>query len=180
MITIISGTNRRNSRTFPIAKQIFELFRKKTVEHIELLNLEDLPLDFIHTGMYDSTGQNRTLGKLQDNYIIPTDKLFILSPEYNGSYPGILKLFIDACSIREYKATFAGKKAALAGVSTGRAGNLRGLDHLRASLNHMGTIVMPSVLPLSNVDSITDEKGYITDLATLKSMEATVESFLKF
>jgi len=159
MITIISGTNRRNNRTFPIAKQFFEMFRENTVEHIELLNLEDLPLDFIHSGMYTPDGQNKTLRKLQDVYMIPADKFFIISPEYNGSYPGILKLFIDACSIREYKPTFSGKKACLAGVATGRAGNLRGIDHLRGSLNHVGSVVMPAALPLSQVDKISGEDG---------------------
>jgi NAD(P)H-dependent FMN reductase len=44
--------------------------------------------------------------------------------------PGSLKLFIDACSVREYKQNFKGKKAALVGIASGRAGNLRGMDHL--------------------------------------------------
>ncbi len=180
MITVISGTNRRNSRTFPIAKQFYDLFRKSTVEHIELLNLEDLPLDFIHAGMYNPDGQNKVLRKLQDKFMIPADKFFIVSPEYNGSFPGILKLFIDACSIREYKPTFNGKKAALAGVATGRAGNIRGIDHLRGTLSHVGTIVMPDILPLSLVDKICDEDGFITEKATLKSMRKTVDAFLSF
>lgn len=180
MITVISGTNRRKSRTYPIAKQFFELFRESTVEHIELLNLEELPLDFIHAGMYQADGQNKGLQKLQNDYMIPADKFFIVSPEYNGSYPGILKLFIDACSIREYKPTFSSKKAALAGVSTGRAGNMRGIDHLRGSLSHVGTIVMPGIIPLSSVDKISDEKGFINDDSTLKSMRKIVKDFLEF
>jgi len=180
MITVISGTNRRNSRTFPIAKQFYDLFQKSTLEHVELLNLEDLPLDFIHTGMYNPDGQNKALRKLQDKFMIPADKFFIISPEYNGSFPGILKLFIDACSIREYKPTFSSKKAALVGVATGRAGNIRGIDHLRSTLSHVGSIVMPEILPLSQVDKICDDKGYINEKATLKSMQKTIDAFLKF
>lgn len=180
MITVISGTNRRNNRTYPIAKQLFEMFRKTTLEHVELLNLEDLPLDFIHTGMYTPDGQNEALRKLQDDYMIPADKFCIVSPEYNGSYPGILKLFIDACSIREYKPTFSNKKAVLVGVATGRAGNLRGIDHLKGSLNHVGTIVMPGILPLSSVNKISDENGQIIEPGNVAAMQKIVESFLAF
>lgn len=180
MITVISGTNRRNSKTQIIANQFYELFHSKTVENIELLNLEDLPTDFIHPGMYKPEGQSKILKKIQDTYMIPADKFFFVIPEYNGSYPGILKLFIDACSIREYKATFNGKKAGMAGVASGRSGNIRGLDHLRGSLTHMGTIVMPDILPLSSIGKISDESGKIIDEHTLKSMEAMVDKFINF
>ena len=180
MITVISGTNRRKSRTFPIARQIYEMTKVSTVEHIELLNLEDLPLDFIHSGMYQIEGQNKGLRKLQDDFMIPANKFIFVMPEYNGSIPGILKLFIDACSVREYKPTFSGKKAALVGVATGRAGNLRGIDHFRGSLTHVGTIVMPAILPLSEVDTISDEDGLIIEKGTVKSMQKHINSFLEF
>lgn len=180
MITIISGTNRRNNKTYPIAKQFYEMFRQKTVENIELLNLVDLPLDFIHAGMYKAEGQNKAIKKIQDAYMLPADKFFFVMPEYNGSYPGILKLFIDALSIREYKATFKRKKAALVGTATGRAGNLRGIDHLRGSLTHMGTIVIPDILPISNLDKITDSEGNVNHDGTKEAMIKIVDNFLEF
>ncbi len=180
MITIISGTNRRNNKTYPIAKQFYEIFHQKTVENIELLNLVDLPLDFIHAGMYKSEGQNKAIKKIQDAYMIPADKLFFVFPEYNGSFPGILKIFIDALSIREYKATFKHKKAALVGTATGRAGNLRGIDHLRGSLTHMNTIVLPGILPISNLDKVTDSEGIVNDQGTKDAMTKMVEDFLAF
>jgi NAD(P)H-dependent FMN reductase len=180
MITVISGTNRRNNKTFPIAKQFHDIFRQKTVEHIELLNLVDLPLDFIHAGMYKSEGQSKIIQKIQDTYMIPADKYLFVFPEYNGSYPGILKMFIDALSIREYKATFKHKKAALVGTASGRAGNIRGIDHMRGSLTHMGTIVLPDILPISSIEKLTDDAGQIQNTGTIKAMEQFVEDFLKF
>ena len=180
MITVISGTNRRNNNTYPVAKQFYELFRKKTVEHVELLNLVDLPVDFIHSGMYKSEGQNKTIKRIQDEYMIPADKYLFVLPEYNGSYPGILKTFIDAMSIREYKATFANKKAALVGTASGRSGNIRGIDHLRGSLTHMGTIVLPAILPISSIEKVSDKEGKIKEEGTLKAMEQMVDNFLRF
>lgn len=180
MITVISGTNRRNSRTLPVTKQYFELFKKHAADKVRLFTLDNLPLDFIHNGMYNEDGQNKRISEIQDEYILPADKLFFVFPEYNGSYPGVLKLFIDACSIRKYKQSFSGKRAGLAGVATGRAGNLRGMDHFADILNHVGTIVMPNKFPLSVVDQLINEEGYITDEATLKAMEAQVKQFIQF
>ena len=91
-----------------------------------------------------------------------------------------MKLFIDACSVHEYTATFKGKKAGLVGVATGRAGNIRGLDDLTCVLNHVGTQVMPDKLPISGIQDFMNEKGEITNKGTLQAMENQVDAFLKF
>jgi chromate reductase, NAD(P)H dehydrogenase (quinone) len=177
MITIISGTNRPNSKTLLFAKQFHEIFQSKTDDVVHLLNLEDLPANIINDTMYAASGQSKTLAKIQDKMIVPATKFYIISPEYNGSFPGILKLFIDACSVREYKGSFKGKKAGLVGIADGRAGNLRGMDHLTGVLHHVGTTVMPTTLPISSLRTLLTPEGKIND-ATLKAMEAHVELFL--
>ncbi len=180
MITVISGSNRKRSESLRFAQKYEEMIRLKTNEPVKLLALEEIPHDWFHTGMYESEGQSANLMKLQEEYMIPADKFVYVTPEYNGSYPGVVKLFIDACSVREYKATFKGKKAALVGVSTGRAGNLRGMEHLTGVLNHVGTIVMPNKVPISRIEQLLDENGEITDEATLKTIEKHVEELLAF
>jgi chromate reductase, NAD(P)H dehydrogenase (quinone) len=179
MITIISGTNRKNSQTRIVANTYFELFKKATDAPVHLIALEDVPMDFISEHMYDADGQSKSLSDLQNEKLLPANKFFIVSPEYNGGVAGILKLFLDAVSIREYAATFKGKKAALAGVSSGRAGNLRGLDQLTGILNHLGTMVMPSTLPLSGIDKLTDG-SLVTDPGTLQNMTKQVKAFVEF
>jgi chromate reductase, NAD(P)H dehydrogenase (quinone) len=179
MITIISGTNRPNSKTLLFANQFYEIFQAKTDDTVHFLNLEDLPANIINDMMYAASGQSKTLAKIQDKMIVPATKFYIVSPEYNGSFPGILKLFIDACSVREYKASFKGKKAGLVGIADGRAGNLRGMDHLTGVLHHVGTTVMPAQLPISSLKTLLTPEGKIND-ATLKVMEAHVEQFLNF
>ncbi len=82
-------------------------------------------------------------------------------------------------SIRQYKQTFKGKKAALAGVASGRAGNLRGMDDLSGVLNHVGTEVMANKLPISSIGNIMkDDK--IIDEGTLLAIEWQVKGFLEF
>jgi len=178
MITLIIGTNRPNSRTHIVAKAIEQILAKKEVSY-QVVDLEQLPAAFVHTQMYDADAQHPELRKIQDERMLPADRYLFVLPEYNGTFPGILKVFIDALSVREYKKTFTGKKAALVGVATGRQGNMRGLDHLVGSLNHMGTIVMPNKLPLSKVQTfITD--GVLTDEATLSVLEGQVDQLMAF
>lgn len=180
MITVICGTNRKDSATGAFARYYFNTLKSKSKEEVKLLSLEDLPNDFCHIGMYAEAGQIAGITSIQDEYMLPADKFIILSPEYNGSFPGVLKLFIDACSIREYKATFSGKKAGLVGIASGRAGNLRGLDHLTGVLNHVGTEVMPNKLPISGIGSLMNDAKDITNEDTKASIEKHIDDLLKF
>jgi len=180
MITIISGTNRRNSEAQKFAKHYQKTLVSKCNKPVKLLALEDIQHDWFHPGMYDDGGQCETLAALQDEYILPAGKFVFIVPEYNGGMPGALKLFLDACSIRNYRKNFSGKKAALTGIAAGRSGNLRGLDHLTSILNHMGAVVFPKKLPLCTIDTIMDGEGSITDADTLDAIERQIDSFLKF
>jgi len=130
--------------------------------------------------MYEADTQSPSLARLQDEFMLPAEKFVYIVPEYNGGFPGVLKLFIDACSIRDYKKTFSGKKAALVGIASGRAGNLRGLEHLTGILNHVGTIVLPNRLPISSIEKLMDDQGNITDPGTLKAIDKQLTDFLLF
>ncbi|MFN7116976.1 MAG: NADPH-dependent FMN reductase [Saprospiraceae bacterium] len=180
MITVISGTDRRESESLNFAKKYVELIQSKTDDPVKLLALEDIPHDWWHVDMYETDGQTPSLAHLQDEYILPASKFIFVSPEYNGSFPGVLKLFLDACSVRAYKASFKHKKAALVGIATGRAGNLRGMDHLTGILNHLGIIVLPNKVPISKIDQLYDSDGNIVDAPTLRTIEKHVEEFLAF
>ena len=180
MITIISCTNRKGSNTEKFAKHIHKVVKSKTKESVQYFSLQKLPDDILHNAMYDSKKQSKSLKAIQEKIMIPADKFLVISPEYNGSFPGVLKLFLDACSIYEYGPTFKGKKIALVGVASGRSGNLRGLDHLVSIFNHVGAEVMASKLPLSKCEDLLGEKGAVTDKGTVASIENFVDSFLKY
>ena len=178
MVTIICGTNRPDSETAKFSKKYFELFKSKGVE-VKLLELEKIPHDWFFADMYDAKKQAKSIAKVQEDYFFSAEKLLFVAPEYNGSFPGVLKLFLDAISIREYAQNFKNKKAALSGIASGRAGNLRGIDHLTGILHHVGTTVMPQNLPISSIGSLKDEAGEI-NADTVKTMEEFVDTFLAF
>jgi chromate reductase len=164
MMTIISGTNRPNSSTLKVAKHYQQLMEQKG-EKTQLLSLEKLPIDIAFNELYDKRSQ--AFQQLLDTYILPVHKFVFVVPEYNGSFPGILKLFIDAV----HPDLLRRKKIALLGVSSGRAGNLRGMEHLTGIFNYLGVFVHPNRLPVSSVLTLLDDKGAIKDANTLVVLE---------
>jgi NAD(P)H-dependent FMN reductase len=182
MITIISSTNRKNSETIKFAQHYYEQLKAKTTEEVRLLDLCDVPNDMLHQDMYSADNQSLALRAIQEDCMIPADKFVFIAPEYNGSIPGILKLFIDACSVYKMKDTFKSgdKKALLVGISSGRAGNLRGMIHLTGMLNYLNITVHPNQLPISSIGDLFDAEGKITHADTLKATDAQMDEFLKY
>lgn len=180
MITVISGSNRRGSECLTFARQYQTILKHLSDVPVQLLAMESIPHDYFFPEMYQKGNQAPSLSAIQDEFIIPTQKMVYVISEYNGSYPGALKIFLDACSTRDRDSSFKHKKAALVGIASGRAGNLRGMDHLSDVLNHLGTVVLPNKLPISRIFSLMNEQGAITDVPTLEVMQAQAQEFLDF
>ena len=166
MYTIVSGTNRLNSNTIRVAEQYQRLLQSKGIEAkiVSLVGLNVLE-------------RNPEYQKIEAEMLIPAKKFIFVSPEYNGSIPGVLKAMFDISDISK---AWWGKKALLVGVSTGRAGNLRGMDHLTGILHFLKVIVHHNKLPISIVDKISDRDGVIIDQYTLKAIETQVDEFIDF
>jgi len=166
MITIISGTNRPGSNTGKVATQYLQLLGKKGID-AKFLTLEGL----------DVHQRSPNIQNLEKEVLIPTDKFIFISPEYNGSIPGVLKSLFD---ITDTKKVWWGKKALLTGVSTGRAGNLRGMEHLTGILHFMKVHVHPNKLPISVVDRLLNGANVITDAGTLQAINEQLDEFLAY
>lgn len=179
MITIISGTNRKDSLTKVFAEKYCQLISQISQEPVQLLALEDVSHEWFTAQMYDGANQHQELAALQDQYVKAASAFVIFAPEYNGSFPGALKSFIDACSVRDYLTNFKNKKVALVGTASGRAGNLRGIGQLAAIFNHMGAHTMPNQLPLSSIKNAV-ENNEVTGEEMLKTMQTHAEQFLDF
>ncbi|MFZ1529892.1 MAG: NAD(P)H-dependent oxidoreductase [Ferruginibacter sp.] len=166
MITIISGTNRPQSNTKLVAKEYQRLLAEKGVQAV-LLALDEA----------DMCRRDEFFITMEEKYLIPAQKFIIVMPEYNGSYPGILKLMIDLSVVEK---AWWHKKVLLTGVSTGRAGNLRGMEHLTGSLLHMKMLVHPNRLPISVVHTLMDEQKHFANTQTLAAVNDQLNEFLAF
>jgi chromate reductase len=161
MITIISSTNRLESKSLKVAKEAFLLMKGLTDKQVRLLDLSEINFENLSTLCYQSN--SKYADNIRDEFLIPAQQFVFIIPEYNGSFPGILKYFIDTISTTGFNETFHNKKALLIGVSQGRAGNLRGLTHFASILMHMNVTVIPQSLPLSTIDNKWDEKGTLIE-----------------
>jgi chromate reductase len=149
LITIIAGTNRPNSRARRVAGYYATLLAELGADY-QLLDLAELPVDFISTALYANAGTHPEFNRLADRLAASSHWVFI-TPEYNGSFPGVLKAFIDGLP---YPGAFKGKKAALVGLSSGGQGGLLAMTHLTDVLMYLGTAVLPQRvrLPFINQD----------------------------
>mgnify|MGYP001345103178 CR=1 FL=1 len=173
MITIISATNRKESLTYKIATSYSSLLNDLNIEN-QIMDLCDLPSDFMFSNFYGASTE--VFKNIVEKYIQRAEKFVVVSPEYHGSYPGIFKAFIDCIGNEGVKE----KKVALVGVSTGRAGNLRGLDHLSALFNHLRAEVYSSKPKLSVVHKLFNEQDVLDDSDTLKLIQNQINGFLTF
>jgi chromate reductase, NAD(P)H dehydrogenase (quinone) len=166
MYTIISGTNRAGSNTLKVSKQIQEIFEAKGIT-TNLLSLQGL----------NTLDRNEALLEIETTILFPTTKYVVVTPEYNGGIPGVFKALLDNSAIDK---AWWHKKAMLVGVSTGRAGNGRGLDFLTNIFNYLKMQVLPNKIPLSSIHLLLKEDERIADEGTLKALTAQVEEFIAF
>ncbi len=178
MILILSGTNRKGSNTRKIAEYIYKSITDISSEEVKFLSLEDVSASINLANMYSGDDMPQALVDIQEEYVLPANKMIILSPEYNGSFAGVLKLFIDAMSMRKYAENFRGKSSALIGIASGRAGNLRGLEHLTGLLNYLGMHVHPSKLPISSIEKVLGDND-TPDESTQKAIMDLLNAYLK-
>lgn len=178
MITVISGTNRPDSSTLTIAKWCMEKLTGLG-EECQLLDLTKLNIPILASSMYEEDSQHPCISALQEKFLMQSEHWLVISPEYNGSFPGVLKLFIDAVSVSQIKETFSGKKVSLLGISSGRAGNFRGMEHLTGIFNYLNVVVMPNKLPISSIKNILSPDGNIEE-PTTQVLEAYIDEMLDF
>jgi NAD(P)H-dependent FMN reductase len=164
MYLIISGTNRKGSYTLRIAALYQQLIKEKSIE-APILSLTDLNV----------LERNPSILELEKELLIQAEKILFISPEYNGSIPGVLKCLIDVTDRKVWQ----GKKALLTGISRGRAGNLRGMDHLTGILHYVRMVVHPNKLPISIVDTLFDQNG-MGHAETLKAINHQLDEFIAF
>lgn len=173
MITIVVSTNRPNSSTLKVAKYYQRELQKKGAE-AGILSMMQLPPNVIETDLF---GKRSVEFEAIQQIVTQTEKFLFVIPEYNGSFPGVLKVFIDACSFPE---SFYEKKAALVGISSGKYGNIRGIDHFTGVCHYLNLHVMPLKLHIANVKSEFDIDGFFHKEDTVGFVDDQIIKFIKF
>lgn len=152
-IVIIVGTNRPNSMSRKIAEYYQNILNQLDTPSI-ILDLINLPHDFTVSALYENTGKNAEFNSLKE-LLEQTDKFVFIVPEYNGSYPGVLKAFIDGLP---YPNSFANKKAALVGLSSNMQGAAVALSHLNDVFSYLGMNTLALRVKLAQIRSHYQDK----------------------
>ncbi len=132
MICIVASTNRAGSRSTIVARAYESVFASLGAES-SFLSLEDLTgvmVDAVMSGNREGSG----FDALQATVDAADAFLFVI-PEYNGSFPGMLKVLVD---LLRYPDSFQGKVAALVGISSGTQGSALAMGHFADILNYCG------------------------------------------
>jgi chromate reductase len=166
MITVISGTNRPDSMTLRVAR-IYERLLSEQTDNVKLLSLEG-------RNVWE---RGQEMIAMEEEFLVPADKFVFIMPEYNASFPGILKLMMDNSAIKK---CWWYKKALLTGVSDGRAGNLRGIEHMTSILHYMKVHVLYDKLLLSKINEEVNSNGDILNPDTAQAIQTQIDEFLKY
>jgi chromate reductase, NAD(P)H dehydrogenase (quinone) len=171
-ISVICCTNRPNNLSSKVARW----FAKHLEEQGGIVNyfsLEDLPKCFPEGDLYGA--RTKAFSDLVETHISRFSKLVFVIPEYNASFPGVFKSFIDALP----KETWSTSKIALIGTSTGRGGNARGIDHLTNILHYLGANVFGNKMLVSSMLQILDGDK-LTDVRVDESLKIQAKQFIEY
>ena len=97
----------------------------------------------------DNSKKMRELLKSADAYIVGC-------PEYNGSFTAKLKLMVENCG---FPSVLKGKPLGLVGIASGVLGATKSLEQQRTLFSHVGSIVLPRVVSIPNIESKFDDDG---------------------
>jgi NAD(P)H-dependent FMN reductase len=173
MIEIISGTNRANSNTLRIAQVLLEAYRELGVS-AGLINLQTLPADLLHPGAY--AAKPEAFGPIQER-VLTAQGLHLVTPEYNGSFPGVLKLFIDMLKFPE---SFEGKPVAYVGLASGQWGALRAVEQLQMIFGYRNAHSYPRRVFIAGVHDKFTAEGAFNDPELLRRLEEQAGGFRAF
>jgi chromate reductase len=149
----VSGSLRAESYNTALARAVADL-APPGVEVEIFEGLGDLPL-------FDADlegDENAAVRHLRDS-IADADAVLFVTPEYNGSIPGVLKNAVDWASRPRGEAALLGKTVAVAGASTGQYGALWAQQDLRRVLGIAGARVVCEDLPIGRAREACDPSG---------------------
>ena len=173
-IVLISGTNRAGSTTLKVTQRLEQRYKAAGVE-TTLLDLQELPAEVLTPGAYDERPDGWAPFA---EAVLAADGLVVVTPEYNGSFPGALKLFID---MLPFPKAFDHRPVAFVGLSSGRWGGLRPVEHLQGVFGYRNAFVFPERVFLPSVgDALDPETLDPTHPFTAQLLTEQISGFIAF
>jgi len=168
-----AGSTRKGSFNQAILDIAAQGAREAGVE-VTAINLSDYPMPLFNEDEERENGIPES-AKAFKQLLIDHDGFLIASPEYNSSYPALLKNAIDWASRMEQgekpMQAYRGKVAGIMAASPGGLGGMRVLVVLRMLLANIGITVLPNQLAVAKVNALMNDEGIVTDESTVKQLK---------
>lgn len=149
-IAVLAGTTRVQRESIKAARYVAEFGRQ--LPNVEIIFVD--PVDFYFPGDgNDPEGKDPRYSEITAK----ADAFFIITPEYNHSFPGTLKRMLDS----ELQ-TYNHKPVALAGASNGNWGGVRAVEALVPAIRETGLVVMSWDVYFPYVQKTFGDDGSIT------------------
>ena len=174
-ILVVSGTNRPGSNTRKIVTHLLEIYAALG-DPADLLDLADLPPEIFHPSSYAT--KPASFAPIAQS-VVDARGLHIVTPEYNGSVPGIMKYFIDMLKFPE---SFERKPVAFTGLAAGMWGALRPVEQLQAIFGYRNAHLYPERVFMPSInDHISSEDRLVNEdwLARLRTQAEGFSTFTK-
>jgi len=173
MLTLIVGTNRPGSKTRKVAAQVEEIYRELKTP-LRVLDLAELPQEIFSPASY--AAKPSSFARFAEGVLGATG-LIVVTPEYNGSVPGVLKYFIDMLKFPE---SFEQKPVCFVGLGAGMWGALRPVEQLQMIFGYRNAFLYPERIFLPRIHDLLDENGRFTDGEILQRLRVQARGFIQF
>lgn len=172
-LKIISSTDRPNSKSLQVSNYVKGLYEKEGVNP-EVVSLEDFPLRDVVGGKYGA--DIPSVNTFRDP-ILNADALLFVIPEYNGGFPGVLKMFIDYLP---FPGAFEKLPMAFIGVASGAFGALRPIEQFQMVSNYRNAIQFPERVFITRAHNEFDPVSGLKNELQQELLESQTKNFIAF
>src|SRR5215510_2308013 len=165
MIVLIVGTNRPGSNSRKVAAQVEEIY-KELKTPLRVLDLAQLPPEIFFPSSY---GEKPKSFQPFADAVLQASGLHVVTPEYNGGIPGVLKYFIDMLKFPE---SFERRPVCFTGLAAGIWGALRHVAQLQAIFGYRNANIYPERVFMPQINNLLDANGKLKDADILKRLKA--------
>jgi NAD(P)H-dependent FMN reductase len=165
-IPVILGTTRKGRMSAHAARFVTERIQGREGIRTELIDIAALTL------RVDDAGETTRDPALSET-LVHADALVIVSPEYNHSFPGLLKHVLDG-----YLKEYIHKAVGVVGVSAGPFGGARGIQNLLPVLRELGLVTIFWDVHVANVSKVFDESGALLDQALVRRTDKFLDELV--
>jgi NAD(P)H-dependent FMN reductase len=173
MITLLVGTNRPGSNTRKVATQVEAIYQTLNCP-VRTVDLGNLPPEIFHPASY--AAKPPAFKPFCDG-IVESDGLVVVTPEYNGSIPGILKYFIDMLPFPE---SFESRPVCFIGVAAGMWGALRPIEQLQQIFTYRSGFLYSERVFLAKINDLLDETGKFNNPDIPERLRGQAIGFIEF